>query len=154
MSQISNDAEFKQVLQELDATQQRVIAGQFVEHVLALSNDDRVKRVVKVAMDSDASAEEISSALQSAKAATMDSYTRCGADGNWTEQAGYFVARAAVAAVTPQAQAKSGNPAWQAAMSCRMAQTSVLIDKESEEMPEGTENDWQYEILSSYRTGA
>jgi hypothetical protein len=38
-------------------------------------------------------------------------------------------------------------------MSCRMAQTSVLIDNESDEVPEGTENDWQYEILSAYKTG-
>ena len=150
MGQINNDTEFKQALQNLDATQQRNVAALFIEHVLPLSNDDRIKRVVKVATDNDASADEISDALKSAKAATMDCSTRCGAEGNWTDQAGYFVARAAVAAITPAAQSKSGGPAWQAAMSSRMAQTSILIDNDSDEVPEHSENEWQYDILSNY----
>jgi hypothetical protein len=150
MSQITNDAEFKQVLQKLDATQQRIVAAMFVEHVLPLCNDDRIRRVVKVAADSSASADEISDALRSAKAATIDCSTRCGAEGNWTDQAGYFVARAAVAAITPQAQSRTSGPAWQAAMSCRMAQTSLLIDNESDEVAATSENKWQYDILSGY----
>lgn len=150
MSQISNDEEFRKTLHSLDAIQQRVVAALFVEHVLPLSNDERLARVVKVAIDSNASQDELASALKSAKAATLDSHTRCGSEGNWTDQAGYFVARAAVAAVTPQAQTKSGSPAWQAAMSSRMAQTSILIDDVSQEVSTHSENKWQYEILSNY----
>lgn len=150
MSQITNDAEFKQALQDLDATQQRTVAALFVEHVLPLSDDERIKRVVKVAADDSASEGEISDALKTARAAIMDSSTRCGAEGNWTDQAGYFVARAAVAAVTPQSQSKSGNPAWQAALSCRMAQTSIEIDGDTGEMPSHSENEWQYDILSNH----
>lgn len=150
MSQITNDAEFRQALQNLDAEQQRTVAVLFVEHVLSLSDDDRIKRVVKVANDDSASADEISDALKSAKAASMDSSTRCGAEGNWTDQAGYFVARAAVAAVTPPAQSKSGSPAWQAALSCRMAQTSIEIDNDADDVPSHSENEWQYSILSDY----
>ena len=150
MSQISNDTEFKQALQNLDATQNRAVAALFIEHVLALSNDDRIQRAVKVAANSSVSDGEISDALKLAKAAIMDSSTRCGAEGNWTEQAGYFVARAAVAALTPPAQSRSGGPAWQAAMSCRMAQTSILIDNESDEVATTSENEWQYSILSGY----
>ena len=33
MSQINNDAEFKQVLQDLEYVQQRIVAAMFVEHV-------------------------------------------------------------------------------------------------------------------------
>ena len=150
MSQINNDTEFKHALQGLDATQQRTVAALFVEHVLSLSDDDRVKRAVKVATDDSASEAEISDALKSAKSAIMDCSTRCGAEGNWTDQAGYFVARAAVAAVTPPVQSKAGGPAWQAAMSSRMAQTSILIDNDSDEIPEHSENKWQYGILSNY----
>ncbi len=150
MSQITNDAEFKQALQNLDATQQRTVAAMLVEHVLSLSDDGRIKRVIKVATDDSALEGEISDALKSAKAAIMDSSTRCGAEGNWTDQAGYFVARAAVAAVTPQAQSKSGNPAWQAALSCRMAQTSIEIDNDADDVPGHSENEWQYNILSNY----
>lgn len=150
MSQITNDAEFKQALDSLDATQHRAIAASFIEHVLSLSDDSRIKRAVKVATDDTASNDEIADALKSAKAATMDSSTRCGAEGNWTDQAGYFVARAAVAALTPKTQSKSGNPAWQAALSCRMALTSIQIDSASGEMPGHSENQWQYDILSNY----
>ncbi|MEE9492000.1 MAG: hypothetical protein V3W04_01290 [Gammaproteobacteria bacterium] len=147
MNQITNDSKFKQVIQKLDFTQQREVAALFVEHVLPLSNDERLNRVVKVVRDSNASADELASALRSAKAVTLDSHTRCGSEGKWTDQAGYFVARAATAAATPEAQSKSGGPAWQAAMSSRMAQTSVFIDSE-DETPVGTE--WQYDILSNY----
>ena len=150
MSQISNDTEFKQALQNLDATQNRVVSALFIEHVMALSSDDRIQRAVKVAVNSSVSDGEIADALKLAKAAIMDSSTRCGAEGNWTEQAGYFVARAAVAALTPLAQSRSGGPAWQAAMSCRMAQTSLLIDNESDEIAGSSENEWQYSILSGY----
>jgi hypothetical protein len=55
-----------------------------------------------------------------------------------------------VAAVTPVEQSKSGGPAWQAAMSSRMAQTSILIDNDCGDVPEHSENEWQYSILSDY----
>jgi len=149
MSQITSDEEFRKALHNLDATQQRVIAAKFVEHVLPLCSDERISRAVKVAADKNASKDELSAVLKSAKAATMDSHTRCGSEGDWTEQAGYFVARAAVAAVTPQAQSKT-NPAWSAAMSSRMAQTSILIDDESSAGKTHSENEWQYDVLSKY----
>ena len=147
MSGISNDEEFKRILQSLEQVDQRVVAAMFVEHVLPLSTDERIARVTRIAADKNASAGELSDALRTAKSATMDSHTRCGSEGNWTEQAGYFVSRAAMAALTPCEQCTSGSPAWQAAMSCRMAQTSMLIDSE-DEAPVG--NEWQYDILSNY----
>jgi hypothetical protein len=150
MSQISNDEEFRQALHGLDATQQRLVAAMFVEHVLPLSSDERLSRVVKTALDKNASQDELASALKSARATTMDLHTRCGSEGNWTDQAGYFVGRAAIAAVTPQAQSKPGNPAWAAAMSSRMAQTSILIDDESSEISTHSENEWQYDTLSKF----
>jgi len=150
MGQINNDEEFRQALNKLDATQQRVVAAKFVEHVLPLSSDERLSRVVKVAIDSSASQDELVSALKTARATTLDLHTRCGSEGNWTDQAGYFVGRAAIAAVTPQSQSKSGNPAWAAAMSCRMAQTSILIDDESSDISTHSENEWQYDTLSKF----
>jgi len=149
MSQISNDKEFKQALQKLDVTQQRTVAALFIEHVLSLSNNDRIQHAVKVAANNAASQAEISDALKSAKAATIDCATRCGAEGNWATQAGYFVARAALAALTPPTQTSSGSPAWQAALSCRMAQTSIQIDDDADESAY-SENEWQYGALSDY----
>lgn len=149
MIKISNDADFKQALQGLDQAQQRIVACLFVEQVLGLSNDDRLDQAINSAKNSDASDEKISIALKSAKAATFDCHTRCGSEGNWTDQAGYFVGRATIAALTPLAQSKTGGPAWQAAMSCRMAQTSMLIDSD-DTIPNNNDNEWQYNILSDY----
>ena len=56
------------------------------------------------------------------------------------------MARAAVAALTPASQCHSGGPAWQAAMSCRMARTSELIDAENAATSD--ERELQYKILN------
>ncbi len=146
MSQVSNDIEFRQQLDRLDQTQQRILAASFTEHVLALSTDERVARAVKVAADADASNDELRDALHSVTAATLDSHARCGADCKWSDQAGYFVARAAMAALTPETSTSS--PAWQAAMSSRMARTSISID--STDGGGEDEQAAQYRILDDY----
>ena len=151
MTQINNDTEFRQSISQLDYNKQRELAGMFVNNVIGLCTDDCVGRVVKVALDKSASDEELASSLKTAKAATFDCHTRCGSEGDWKEQAGYFVARAATAALMPESQNRSGGPAWQAAMSCRMARTSELIDSE-----DGSGNDeieQQYQLLSDYLNG-
>ena len=94
--------------------------------------------------------EELAAALKTAHAVTFDSHARCGAEGHWSEQAGYFVARAAVAATTSLAHSRAGGPAWQAAMSARMAFTTSLIDDETNHRSAHTECLWQYQALSDY----
>ena len=148
MTTITNDIEFRKALEGLDYSQLREVAGMFVQNVMTLSSDDRIKRVVKVASDAEATADEIASALKSAKAAMIDCHARCGAEGDWRHQAGYFVARAATSALTPEGQCRSGGPAWQAAMSSRMARTSIEIDSGDDTPSE--ESEQQYRILSNY----
>jgi len=149
MNEIRNETDFREALESLDALRQRQVAAMFVRHVLSLSTDKRLERVLKTAEDENATEEELAAALKSAHAATFDSHARCGAEGHWSDQAGYFVARAAVAAVTPVIQARAGGPAWQAAMSARMAHTSMLIEDTSGESAH-TECEWQHRALSGY----
>jgi hypothetical protein len=149
MNEIANETDFREALESLDDTQQRQVAVLFVHHVLALSQDKRLERVLKTAADEQASEEELTAALKLAHAATFDSHARCGAEGHWSDQAGYFVARAAAAAVTPALHARVGGPAWQAAMSARMAHTSMLIEDASGQSAH-TECEWQYQALSGY----
>jgi len=111
---------------------------------------ERLNRVVSIASVEHAMEDELMNALRSARAATFDSHARCGSEGHWSDQAGYFVARAAVAAVMPVAQSRAGGPAWQAAMSCRMARTSMLIEGDAGEPSGQTESDWQYQTLSDF----
>lgn len=150
MSEMCNDTEFRKTLESLDSLQQRKVAVMFVTHVLQLSDDKRLDRVIKIAGDSEATKEELAAALKTAHAVTFDSHARCGAEGHWSEQAGYFVARAAVAATTPVAHSRAGGPAWQAAMSARMAYTTSLIDDVTNTRSAHTECLWQYQALSDY----
>jgi hypothetical protein len=149
MTEVRNDTEFRQKLESLDHARQRQLAARFVESVLPFCSDERVGRVVKVAADSRASADELATALRTAKAAIIDSHARCGAECDWKDQAGYFVARAAAAAVSPEGQ-MTGGPAWQAAMSSRMAATCRSID--STEDHAGQARMQQYRILSEFLT--
>lgn len=150
MNAINNEADFKQQLESLSPDRQRQVAALFVEHVLPLSSDKRLERVVKTAADLEASKEELAAALRSAMAVTFDSHAVCGAEGHWSDQAGYFVARAAVAATTVPEHSRVGGPAWQAAMSARMAYTSMLIDDVTDQHSAHTECEWQWQALSDY----
>ena len=150
MSEMCNDTEFRKTLESLDPLQQREVAVMFVNHVLPLCQDKRLERVLKIAADADASDEELAAALKTAHAVTFDSHARCGADCHWSDQAGYFVARAAVATTTAPAHSRAGGPAWQAAMSSRMAHTTSLIDDVTNTQSAHTECLWQYQSLSDY----
>jgi hypothetical protein len=147
MTKISNDRAFRVALDGLDGKRQRWVAARFVESVLSLCADAQIARVLQVATDPDADDLALSEALRVAKATAIGCHTRCGAEGDWLAQAGYFVARAAVAALTPRCQ-MPGGVAWQAAMSSRMAQTAKAIV--SGEETAGQESETQYQILAEF----
>ena len=146
MSAISNDNAFREALSGLDVVQQREVGSRFVENVLSLSDDPRVAQSLQAATDKEIGDAALSLARRSIKAASLDAHTRCGADGEWTDQAGYFVARAAEACLEPEGRSKA--PAWKAAMSARMARTCLAVD--SEEDSHDSESQAQYEILTRY----
>ncbi|MGB5180181.1 MAG: hypothetical protein WBP44_15805 [Gammaproteobacteria bacterium] len=147
MIDISNDDEFRRLVMEMDYSRQRALAARFLEHVLPLSDDERITRIAQIAAKTDASADELATAYHTARTATVELHNRCGAECNWMEQAGYFVARAALAAVSPEVQLADG-PAWQTAMSSRMAMTCKSI--ELAEDAAGQEQQEQYRILSEF----
>mgnify|MGYP001821777832 CR=1 FL=1 len=147
MTAITNDSDFHAALGSLDAGQQRAVAAGFAHNVLHLCTDERIARVLEVAGDNDASGAALAEALKTAKAATFDCHTRCGSEGDWLEQAGYFVARSAVAALTPLGQ-MPGGVAWQAAMSARIAQTSKSIVTGEDTAEQESEN--QYRLLAGF----
>jgi hypothetical protein len=142
---INNDSEFKTALNNLSSAQQRVVAARFVENVLMLCHDGRVKNAVATAGYNEITDAELGTAFQFAKAASVDSYTQCGHECDWNKQAGHFVAEAALACVKP---ADGNNPAWDAAMHARMARTCASIAAGN-----GTRNGEdveQYRILTEF----
>ncbi len=82
MSTITNDTEFRHALEKLGIQQQRAVAALFVEHLSALYDDERIKRVISLAKNTETPIDELQMAYKAAKAASIDSYTRCGADGD------------------------------------------------------------------------
>ena len=145
---ISNDNEFRQALKKLDIEQLRKLGAAFVESVLHLNNDPRVMRAVEVARNMEVSDDELLAAYKSARVATVDSRTRCGADCNWDEQAAHFVARASAAMVAPEGVCKAADPPWQVVMSCRMAKNCALIAADDDSINDESEN--QYRIMNDY----
>ena len=107
---ISNDSEFKAALSFLSGAARRLVAARFAENVLTLGPDPRVKGAIDAAKRADITAAELAAAYQSARTASVESFTRCGSECNWNDQASHFVAEAGVACVQPD---KPGaNPAW------------------------------------------
>jgi hypothetical protein len=143
---IGNDNEFKAALSFLSGSARRLVAARFAENVLALRSDPRVKGAIESAKRADITDAELAAAFQSAKAASVESFTRCGHECNWNDQANHFVAEASLACVQPD---KPGaNPAWDAAMQARMARTCETIANGS-----GTDNaeaSAQYRILAEF----
>jgi hypothetical protein len=143
---IDNDGEFKAALSYLSGAARRLAAARFAENVLSLGPDPRVKGAIDAAMRADITAAELAAAYQSARTASVESFTRCGSECNWNDQASHFVAEAGVACVQPD---KPGaNPAWDAAMQARMARTCETIATGN-----GTDNAEaaaQYRILAEF----
>jgi hypothetical protein len=122
---ISNDREFKAALAALPVERQRQVAARFVERVLALSDDARIKAALDTAGRAGVADAELVVAAQAANSARVDSFTRCGRDTGWRPQAGHFVAKAAVACV--KAVEPGDSLAWEAAMQARMARTCETV---------------------------
>lgn len=148
-TQIDNDNAFKMALKGLDGRSQRVIAAKFVEHVLSLCDDDCITKVLFIAANRDASRMDLAEAFKLAKSCAMRNCARYDCEGDWRRQAGYFVARAAMAALSPRCQMPEGI-AWHAALNSRLARTSEAID--SGDTTDDQEREQQYQILNAVLT--
>ena len=145
---IADEKTFKSALEGLSTPQQRYVGALFVENVLHLSEDNRLKGLLNAAKRADISDDELLTLYQAGKTAVVDSYTQCGREIDWLSQAGHFVAEAATACVALAPPGKSDNPAWNAAMHARMARTCECIAQG--ESTEKCEMEAQYAILNKY----
>ena len=143
---IDNDNDFKAALGNLSRAGQRLVAARFVESVLGLSQDARVKGAINAAKRTDITEDELVAAFQSANKASVDSFTQCGHECDWNKQAGHFVAQAALACLKPSGA--GGNAAWDVAMHARMARTCESIA--SGHGTGNVEAEAQYRILREF----
>ncbi len=142
---ITNDREFKEALNGFTPARQRQLAARFTLGVLDLCSDPRVRGAVEAAQRVEMSGAELVAAFQGAKAARVESFTRCGKEADWLAQAGHFVAEAALACVRPDGR---GNPAWDAAMNARMARSAATIA--NGEGDNHREADEQYRLVEMF----
>ena len=140
---ITNDSELRKAIDAMSPAQQQALGLRFAASVADLTKDARLLRALQDATAPGASEQAIGDAYKTAKAISTATYTACGQDANWAEQAEHFVAATLAAALAPPEQfAGKGNPAWKAAMQGRMARNCAMI--ETGEGAADTESQRQY----------
>jgi len=143
---IQTDSEFRSAPDKLPTPIQRELAAHFTDSVVGLCNDPRIKAALNAARRSDITDIELGAIYQAANAASVESYTQCGKETDWMNQAGHFVAEAAKSCV--KSPERGHNLAWDAAMYARMARTCETIAK-----GQGTQNresELQYKLADEY----
>jgi len=132
MTSITNDKQLRNKLDSLDLQQQRLLAALLVKSIIHLSSDSSIVKAISVVEDSNSSELEMENAYKQVKTITTKSYTDCGSETDWKEQAEHFVAAAAMACLTPENLiAKGKSLVWKTAMQARMAKNCEMIEKDS-----------------------
>lgn len=149
VTEIDNDYDLREALEALSGDQQRQLGGFFVESVLHLCQDPRVSKAVAMAVAPTSSPIELEDAYRAAKGYARRTYTACGTDTHWLEQADHFVAAAAAAALLPEDQCSASyNRAWKAAIHARMAKNCEMMEREEGEVDNEAQR--QYRIAAAF----
>lgn len=149
VSSITNDKQLRQQLDALDISQQRLVALLLIKSVLSLSTDSQIQKVLEIADNSASSEEELLAAFQQIKSIATKTYTDCGSETDWKQQAEHFVAAAVMACLTPENQLTKGKSlVWKTAMQARMAKNCEMIEKDSAEVD--NESAKQYQLVMQF----
>ena len=145
MPAISNDSELRQLIDSLGFEDQRALGMKFVQSVIDLTPDPRLKKALETALAPGVTDPEVEEAYKTAKATSTATYTACGRDTDWMAQAEHFVAAALQAALAPADQLPGrSTAAWKAAMQARMARNCAMI--ETGQASADSESQRQYKI--------
>jgi hypothetical protein len=150
-TQITNDQQLREALNNLSPQQQRELGGRYVSNVSHLSKDSRISRALEAAAREEISSQELEETYKSVKTFATQSYTACGRDADWAAQAEHFVAAAAAASLAPQETGEQSSTAWKAAMQARMAKNCEMILNDAGEID--NEALKQYRIAEQYLNG-
>jgi len=132
MTAITNDKLLRSKVDSLSLQQQRLLAVSLVESVIHLSSDARIKNAMAIAEDPNSKSNARLDAYKQVKTIVTKSYTDCGSETDWKEQAEHFVASAALASLTPENLISKGKSlVWKTAMQARMAKNCEMIEKDS-----------------------
>jgi hypothetical protein len=154
MSEVIGYKSFQDALSALPVSQQRQVGARFIEHVLDLTDEPRLRDAQLMAAKSGVSAEELVDAFHSVHAIYSKTHPRSDlSELDYTKQAVHFIAEACLVCLSPTYQeATIQRIAEKAALYCRMARTcaSIMHDADQPELGE-SEKALQDEIKEQYR---
>ena len=146
---ITNDKLLRKQLDLLDMSQQRLLAVLFIKSVIHLNSDAGIGKVILIAENPDSSEDELLNAYKQIKSIATRSYTSCGHETDWKQQAEHFVASAVMACLTPDEQlVQAKSLVWKTAMQTRMAKNCEMIENDSAEVD--NEALKQYQIVEKF----
>ena len=134
MPTITNMQEFKAALESLSDEQQRVLGARFISEVLDLSDDVRLREILAVAKQAQASVEDLLDAYSRARSIAVDLSFHGELELiNFKKQAAQYVAKACVACLVPMpATVKQRFRAWNVAHYCREARMCADLAHEQD----------------------
>lgn len=155
MSTISNEREFKQALGYLSPSEERLVSALFLQNVLDVTDDTRIKKAVKVALDGHATVQEQTDAYNIARSIATETFTVVGHALDPERQALHFLATATSYCLFPEHLRPhycKKRASWAIALHTRMARcwSQVARGQEEEELREDED---QYKILGSFLAG-
>ncbi|MFK5985314.1 MAG: hypothetical protein QM479_07790 [Pseudomonadota bacterium] len=136
MISISNDKQLRSYFDSLDLLQQRSLALIFINNISYLNSDERIEKIIsEIPFFANNNEEERLNIYQKIKTIMIKSYTNCGSETDWKQQAEHFVAAAVVACLTPEQFISKGKSiVWKTAIQARMAKNCEMIEKDSAEV--------------------
>jgi len=149
MTTIKNDKQLREQMDSLDIVQQRQLAVLFIKSLDNLNVDVQIKKAVDIAENPKSSEDDLLAAYKQVKTIATKTYTDCGSETDWKQQAKHFVATAAMACLTPENQVSQGKSlVWKTAMQTRMAKNCEMIEKDSGEVD--NESLKQYQLVEKF----
>ena len=149
---IANDQDLRAALDALPIAEQRVLGARFVENVAHLCQEPVIQRALDVVKNSQLSPTELAQVYKSVKSLAVQTYTNCGDETDWSEQAAHFVAIATRVCLTPEHQiGVKHNLAWKCAIQSRLAKNCEMIESRSGEVDNEAQK--QYALAEKYFQG-
>lgn len=131
---IQNDQDLRSTLETLSINQQRALGALYIQSVQHLCDNPVIDRAITIARDTEHDNTSMNEAFKGVRSLSTQTYTACGGDACWPEQAAHFVATAAKACLTPEDQmGVNTNLAWRTAIQARLANNCEMIENDSGE---------------------
>ena len=152
MPKISNEREFREAIDSLSSVEERTVSALFLQNLLDVTTDARIRKVISVALDREAGEKEREDAYNTARSIAAETFTHLGEELDPDRQALHFLATAATYCLLPDRLRPSycrKRAPWAIALHTRMARcwSQMAQGREQEEMREDED---QYKILAAF----